>query len=410
MTQWDTWAVIDGTRAGLNGKKFLIEVMTRHAAWFSDFTKHRLVVGQCHKKPHNIHAQHWFSVLGEAIPDPGKKDARLDRHRPTGLLLGRADMKGRGKSPMRFAFLGKTGCSLENLRRAGYDICALTGDPHMVEKLDAWIARRKRNGRPVLDMESEKKLEEIVAAVRAEHPEWEPYFLAARKRHREQQEGLIRLIHEEITKRLPNYDNYDLRARVESDEAIHGNADDARKPESGSQGDQPNAPAQQNTALPRVDDRSRIAAMGDALRRTLSGIPPTNADLSFIVPAPRSIGGYSLRPECWEQLGEALSEPSLRDVAQITRDFAAATEFTEFAAVEEALEAGDYSNPHYFERDGNLTRAVTRAAKAAANLSILTDHPLYCPAWADWGHVALTILDLAGPGLARSRDQNDIDN
>lgn len=410
MTQWDTWAVIDGTRAGLNGKKFLIEVMTRHAAWFADFTKHRLVVGQCHKKPHNIHAQHWVSVIGEAIPDPGKKDAQLDPQRPTGLLLGRADMKGRGKSPMRFSFLGKTGCSLENLRRAGYDICALTGDPHMVEKLDAWIARRKRNGRPVLDMESEKKLEEIVAAVRAEHPEWEPYFQAARERHRAQQEELIRLIHEQITRRLPNYDNYDLRARVDSEEAKHDSADNVEKPESGSQRDQPNAPAQHNTAPAGVADRSRIAAMGDALRRTLSGIPPTHADLSFIVPAPRSIGGYSLGPECWEQLGEALSEPSLRDVAQITRVFAAATEFTEFAAVEEALEAGDYSNPDYFERDGNLTRAVTRAAKAAANLSILTDHPLYCPAWADWGHVALKILDLAGPGLARSRDQNDIDN
>jgi len=411
MTQWDTWAIIDGTRAGLNGKKFLKEVMTQHAAWFADFTKHRLVVGQCHKKPHNIHAQHWFSVIGEAIPDPGKKAAQLNSQRPTGLLLGRADMKGRGKSPMRFAFLGKTGCSLENLRRAGYDICALTGDPHMVEKLDAWIARRKQNGRPVLDMESEKKLEEIVAAVRAEHPEWEPYFKAARERHRVQQEELIRLIHEQITRRLPNYDNYDLRARVESDEAMHGDPDNVGgEPESGLEVDQPNPSAPHKLDSAGIDDRSRIAAMGDALRRTLAGIPPTKADLSFIVPAPQSIGGYSLRPECWEELGEALSESTLRDVARITRDFAAATEFTEFAAVSEALAVGDSSNPQYFERDGSLTRAVTRAAKAAATLGLLVDHPRYCPAWAEWGHVALKILDLAGPGLAPSRDQNDIDN
>ena len=411
MNQWDTWAIIDGTRAGLPGKRFLMQVMTRHLAWFTEFTGHRPITGQCHKKPHNIHAQHWFSVIGAAIPDPGNQEAQIDPQRPAGMLLGRDDMKGRGKSPMRFAFLGKTGCSLENLRRAGYDINALTGDPNMTRKLDAWIARRKRNGRVVLDMESEKKLEEIVAVVRAEHPEWEPYFLAARERHREQQTELIRLIHKEVTGRLASYDNYDLRARTELEEAKHGNADNVGgEPESGLEVDQPNPPAPHKLDSAGIDDRSRIAAMGDALRRTLAGIPPTKADLSFIVPAPQSIGGYSLRPECWEEIGEALSESTLRDVARITRDFAAATEFTEFAAVEEALEAGDYSNHHYFERDGNLTRAVTRAANAAAILSILTDHPLYCPAWADWGHVALKILDLAGPGLARSRDQNDIDN
>lgn len=406
MTQWDTWAVIDGTRAGLDGKRFLKEVMKRHVAWFADFTSHRLIVGQCHKKPHNIHGQHWFSVIGEAIPDPGKEGAQIDPQRPTGILLGRPDMKGRGKSPMRFAFLGKTGCSLENLRRAGYDINALTGDPHMVEKLDAWIARRKRNGRPVLDMESEKKLEEIVAEVRAEHPEWERYFLAARERHRKEQSDLIRLIHEEISKRSLTLDSHDLRARTESEEAKHSNADDVG---GGPEGDLGGTPAQRRTGPEVHDARSRVAAMGDALRRALAGIVPTSTDLKFIVQEPKAVGGYSLRPECWEELGEALSESALRDVVEVTRAMAAATEFTEFAAVKDALESGSTSNSQFFGEDGFLTMAVKLAANAAANLGRLVDHPLYVPNWAKWGEAALALLDQSERPEMRNRANLDLD-
>lgn len=397
MTQWDTWAIIEGTRAGLNGKQFLRKVMTRHAEWFAAFTGHRLVVGQCHQKPHNIHAQHWFSVISEAIPDPGKTGARVNPQRPTGLLLGREDMKGRGKSPMRFAFLGKTGCTLANLRQAEYEINSLTGDPLMEKKLDEWIARRKRNGRPVLDLESEQKLVEIVSAVRAEHPEWELHFVAARKRHRELQSNIMGLIREEVAKRTDEFDSHDLRAKTEAEENATA---DPETPEGGmshlSTPRQVEAHADLNVSKdpqPVLDARSRIAAMGDALRRTLAGIAPTPADLGFVCPATTSIGGFSLRPECWVELGEDLSAIELRDLAQAARELAAITEFTEFAAVIADLNRGDRSNPRFFDEGGRLDPIVENAAKAAANLGDRTRHPQYASIWAEWAKLAQRILD-----------------
>lgn len=410
MTQWDSWAVIDGTRAGLDGKQFLMEVMRRHAAWFADFTKQRLVVGQCHKKPHNIHGQHWFSVVGEEIPDPGKKEARVDQQRPTGLLLGRDDMKGRGKSPMRFAFLGKTGCSLANLRRAGYDINALTGDPHMVEKLDAWIARRKRHGRPVLDMESEKKLEEIVGAVRAQHPEWEPYFVAARDRHQKQQTDLIRLIHEEISKRAP-FDAFDLRARTESEETVTG-IDEGLSPEAYGEDAKSRCPASGpvktgSDSPVSLDKRSRVAAMGDALKRTLAGIAPTLLDRFFVIDSPTALGSYALAPHCREELQRALCEPDLAADAERARQLADAAEFTDFEKAAIAFD-DDGSDGDAEQRRKHENEVLWIAANAAKTLGLQVEHERYMPSWTTRAKAAMHFLDrLADAGPERPAVDHD---
>jgi hypothetical protein len=218
MTPWHTWAIIDGTRDGLNGKEFLKVVMTRHTVWLAEYTMHRLVCGQCHQKPNNIHNQSWWSVIGEAIGNPSKPKELPSRSRPTGHLLGRPDMKGRGKSPMKFTFLCKTGCSLANLRREGFDINKLTGDPEMSDKLDRWILKRRSNGHEPLDMVSEFKLSDIVEAACIEFPKWAPYFSAAKERHKEKKIEELRRIHEEVTREKARADLHDLQARLEAAE------------------------------------------------------------------------------------------------------------------------------------------------------------------------------------------------
>lgn len=162
-------------------------------------------------------------------------------------------------------------------------------------------------------------------------------------------------------------------------------------------------------ARPGPDRRTMISMMGDALRRALAGIQPTPTDMIFIKKSCTSIGGYTLKPKCWDELGEAQSDPSCRDVVETTRSLAAATEFTEFAAAKDALKSDYRSNPQFFDEDGNLTRGVARAAKAAATLGLLIDHPLYCPAWAEWGRHATALLESSGSGKTQSREEIDIE-
>ena len=68
-----------------------------------------------------------------------------------------------------------------------------------------------------------------------------------------------------------------------------------------------------------IDARARIVAMGDALRRTVSGASPTTLDLAFLEPDKEAIGGYTLQRECWDELVEALGDGELKKDAEETR-------------------------------------------------------------------------------------------
>lgn len=202
---WQTWALVDAAAAELPTKEFLVHATRRFMPVFEELTGLRSVVWAVHKKPNNIHPQPTMSCISLPCPRPGKPPRNSQgEERVAGMLLGRPDHRGRGRSPLAWALLGKAGCSLAHLRDAGFDLPGLTGDEHINTKLDEWIAYAGKNKNIVLDLEAEKKWADCITATLEVFPAFRDFFAVAWERFREQKKELIEAIAAEIAKLDPS--------------------------------------------------------------------------------------------------------------------------------------------------------------------------------------------------------------
>lgn len=233
---WHTWGLLDATEAGLPGKAFLKHAVLLFAPIFQNMTGIRALVWPVHKKANNIHIQPMMCCITSPCPRPGKqpKQKRKDE-KVAGLLLTHPDRRGRGHSPLDWALVGKTVCSLQHLRLAGFDLPALTGDPEILVQLKSWIDYAEKSGHKALDLEAEKELDKCILDAVEAFPAFRPYFDKAWERYKLQKEKEVAAIMAEIakdTRELENQNWKDRCARLERDNAeikegaqmIHENA------------------------------------------------------------------------------------------------------------------------------------------------------------------------------------------
>ncbi|HNY39929.1 MAG TPA: hypothetical protein PKJ41_06025, partial [Bryobacteraceae bacterium] len=173
---WHTWGLLDAADAGLPGKQFLKHAVLLFAPIFEKMTGLRALAWPLHKKPNNIHPQPTLCCISAPCPRPGRQPkVRRKEEKVAGMLLAHPDRRGRGHAPLDWALVGKTACSLEHLRLAGFDLPALTGDPHILSKLESWIQYAGKNGNMVLDLEAEKEWDKCILSTLESFPDFRPY-------------------------------------------------------------------------------------------------------------------------------------------------------------------------------------------------------------------------------------------
>lgn len=198
---WHTWGLLDATEAGLPGKAFLKHAVRLFAPEFERLTGIRAIIWPVHSKPNNIHPQPMMCCISAPCSRPGRQPkSKRKVEKTAGILLSHPNRRGRGHSPLDWALVGKTVCSLEHLRCAGFDLSSLTGDPLILEKLEDWIAYAEKNGNKALDLEAEKKWDECVLATLREFPEFRPYFDASWTRFKAQKDKESAAVLAEIAK------------------------------------------------------------------------------------------------------------------------------------------------------------------------------------------------------------------
>lgn len=233
---WHTWGLLDASEAGLPAKAFLKHAIHLFAPIFEKMTGLRALVWPLHKKPNNIHPQPTMCCISDPCPRPGKqpKKSRTEG-KVAGMLLTHPERRGRGRSPLDWVLVGKTVCSLEHLRLAGFDLIALTGDSDILTKLKSWMDYAEKNGNKALDLEAEKELDKCIIATLEVYPNFRPYFEKAWERFKAQKDKEAAAILAEIAKdaeQLASLKSKDRTAQLERDLAevkegaqlIHENA------------------------------------------------------------------------------------------------------------------------------------------------------------------------------------------